>query len=270
MKDGKYYFTSESVTEGHPDKMCDQISDAILDAVYKADPEARVAVEAFTKTGTVIVGGEVTTKTYIDIQKTVRDTIKEIGYDDPMYGFDYEGCGVLSCISEQSPDIAQGVDESAEHEQGAGDQGYLRFLGLAGDDHAYIWVYDVGSQKGETPYGIFYDVNFILNGLDDGYYTIDAYATRGSGGIIDSNEAYCANNELIIELPDFEKDIAVKVKSHCILVDLYDLKIFSSHWLKEGTGLDADLNDSGNIDWNDYSIFADCWLNCRPANWPLK
>lgn len=125
MKNRKYIFTSESVTAGHPDKMCDNISDAILDAALKDDPESRVAVECLTKTGFVVVAGEITTKTYIDIQSVVRKTIREIGYDDPSYGFDCDGCGVLVSLSEQSPDIAQGVDESEKHEQGAGDQGLM-------------------------------------------------------------------------------------------------------------------------------------------------
>ena len=130
MKNGKYLFTSESVTEGHPDKMCDKISDSILDAIYKEDPNARVACETFTKTGFVVVGGEITTSAYVDIQNIVRETIKEIGYDDPNFGFDAEGCGVLISISEQSPNIAQGVDEKEAEgketaEQGAGDQGMM-------------------------------------------------------------------------------------------------------------------------------------------------
>ncbi len=125
MKDGVYYFTSESVTEGHPDKMCDQISDAILDTAIRDDPDARVAVETGTKTGFVIVFGEMTTKTYVDFQTVVRNTIREIGYDDPSYGFDCDGCGVLASISEQSPDISLGVTETAKHEQGAGDQGMM-------------------------------------------------------------------------------------------------------------------------------------------------
>ena len=122
-----YFFTSESVTEGHPDKMCDQISDAILDAIYKDDPQARVAVECLTKTGFVVVAGEVTTKTYVDVQNIVRKTILEIGYDKPEYGFEGSTCGVLVALSEQSPDIAQGVDEGAGlyEEQGAGDQGLM-------------------------------------------------------------------------------------------------------------------------------------------------
>ncbi len=120
-----YFFTSESVTEGHPDKLCDQISDGVLDAIYKDDPNARVAVECLTKTGFVVVAGEVTTKTYVDIQKIVRDTIVAAGYDKPEYGFEGSTCGVLVAISEQSPDIALGVNESANKEQGAGDQGLM-------------------------------------------------------------------------------------------------------------------------------------------------
>jgi len=123
----KYLFTSESVTEGHPDKICDQISDAILDAIYQEDPQARVAVECLTKTGFVVVAGEVTTNTYIDVQKIVRDTIIEIGYDKPDYGFEGSTCGVLVALSEQSPNISQGVTEGQGlyQEQGAGDQGLM-------------------------------------------------------------------------------------------------------------------------------------------------
>jgi len=123
----RYFFTSESVTEGHPDKMCDQISDAILDAVLDTDPHSRVAIETLTKTGFVMVAGELTTRAYVDFQKVIRETIRQIGYDDPMYGFDCDGCGVLSAISEQSPDISQGVSEGKGKfkEQGAGDQGMM-------------------------------------------------------------------------------------------------------------------------------------------------
>ena len=122
---GNYLFTSESVTEGHPDKLCDQVSDAILDAVLKEDPHGRVAVECLTKTGFVVVAGEVTTSAKVDVQRVVRETVTGIGYDKPELGFDGSTCGVLVALSEQSPDIAQGVDEGAGlyHEQGAGDQG---------------------------------------------------------------------------------------------------------------------------------------------------
>ncbi|MBF0215496.1 MAG: methionine adenosyltransferase [Candidatus Omnitrophica bacterium] len=116
----KYLFTSESVTEGHPDKVCDQISDSILDAIIKNDPSCRVACETLVTTGLAVVAGEITTSCYVDIPKIVRNTIKEIGYTDAKYGFDYLTCGVLTSIQEQSPDIAMGVDVG-----GAGDQGMM-------------------------------------------------------------------------------------------------------------------------------------------------
>ncbi|MBU2524187.1 methionine adenosyltransferase [Patescibacteria group bacterium] len=122
---GKYLFTSESVTEGHPDKMADQISDAILDAIFAQDPNGRVAAETMVTTGLVLVAGEISTTCYVDIPKIVRQTIKEIGYTDATYGFDYKACAVLISVDEQSPDIAQGVDSASNKEQGAGDQGMM-------------------------------------------------------------------------------------------------------------------------------------------------
>jgi len=121
----KYVFTSESVTEGHPDKLCDQVSDAILDDLIRQDPKSRVATECATTAGLVAVMGEITTKGYCDFQQVVRDVIKDIGYIKPDYLFDYRTCGVIASIQRQSPDIAQGVDTSKEHEQGAGDQGIM-------------------------------------------------------------------------------------------------------------------------------------------------
>ena len=129
-------FTSESVTEGHPDKMCDQISDAILDALLEQDPMSRVACETATTTGLVMVMGEITTKGYVDIQKVVRNTVREIGYDRAKYGFDCDTCGVIVVLDEQSPDIAMGVDKALEAKEnkmtdeeleaiGAGDQGMM-------------------------------------------------------------------------------------------------------------------------------------------------
>lgn len=121
----KYLFTSESVTEGHPDKICDQISDAILDEFLKQDPDSRVAVETVTTTGIVVVAGEVTSKAKFDIQDVVRKTIREIGYDNPQYGFDADSCSVLVSLHSQSPDISQGVSSAENKEQGAGDQGLM-------------------------------------------------------------------------------------------------------------------------------------------------
>ena len=121
----KYLFTSESVTEGHPDKICDQISDAILDEFLKQDPDSRVAVETMTTTGLVVVAGEVTSKAKFDVQDVVRRTIREIGYDNPAYGFDADSCSVLVSLHSQSPDISQGVSSADNKEQGAGDQGLM-------------------------------------------------------------------------------------------------------------------------------------------------
>ena len=121
----KYFFTSESVTEGHPDKICDQVSDAVLDDLLRQDPYSRVAVEALTTTGTVHVAGEVTTNGFADVQKIVRKTLKEIGYTDPRFGIDCEDAGVWVAIHSQSPDISRGVSEANAHEQGAGDQGMM-------------------------------------------------------------------------------------------------------------------------------------------------
>ncbi|MDD3932030.1 MAG: S-adenosylmethionine synthetase N-terminal domain-containing protein, partial [Eubacteriales bacterium] len=137
----QWLFTSESVTEGHPDKVCDQIADAILDALLSVDPEARVACEAVATTGMVMVIGEITTSGYVDIPQIVRQTIREIGYTAHDTGFDADACAVLTSIDEQSPDIAQGVNRSLESRQqddqedltiGAGDQGMM--FGYANTD----------------------------------------------------------------------------------------------------------------------------------------
>jgi S-adenosylmethionine synthetase len=121
----QYLFTSESVTEGHPDKICDKVSDSLLDAYLAQDPKSRVAVETMVKTGFVVCGGEVTSKATIDLAKVVRKAITEIGYTDSSMGFDAGTCGVLAAVERQSPDIARGVDSSASKEQGAGDQGLM-------------------------------------------------------------------------------------------------------------------------------------------------
>src|SRR5438093_8297726 len=136
MSSPKLYLTSESVTEGHPDKLCDQISDAVLDAIIKQDPDARVACETATTTGLVVVMGEITTSAWVDVQKIARDTIMQAGYTRAKYGFDFDTCAVIVSLHEQSPDIAMGVDEALESKQGemseqdvetvgAGDQGMM-------------------------------------------------------------------------------------------------------------------------------------------------
>jgi len=127
-----FLFTSESVTEGHPDKICDQVSDAILDAIIAQDPHCRVACETLTKTGIVVVAGEITTTCYVDMPKIVRETVREIGYDDSRMGFDYKTCAVMTAIEQQSPDIARGVDRGNPDQQGAGDQGMM--FGYASDE----------------------------------------------------------------------------------------------------------------------------------------
>ncbi len=132
LSDNEYLFTSESVTEGHPDKIADQISDGVLDAVLRDDPTGRVACETLVNTGLIVVSGEITTDTYVDIQDVARETVRKIGYTDAAFGFDYKTCAVINAIDKQSPDIAQGVDKAYEARTAPGDEDALDLAG-AGD-----------------------------------------------------------------------------------------------------------------------------------------
>src|ERR671936_1472550 len=149
MTDAEFLFTSESVTEGHPDKIADQISDGVLDAVMADDPLGRVACETLVNTGLVVVSGEISTTCYVDVPKIARDTIRRIGYDNAAYGFDCDTCAVITAIDEQSPDIAQGVDEAYERRTSADDNDEFDVAGAG--DQGIIFGYAPRGTPGLMP-----------------------------------------------------------------------------------------------------------------------
>lgn len=156
----------------------------------------------------------------------------------------------------------------SSYEFAPNDISFLDSVGLSGQTHAYIWIYDTGSQYGQTAHGVFHDEPVIVKGLDDGSYVVDVYATRGAGGVIDSGQADSVSGLLTYTLPDFSKDIAVKVRPLCI-VDFDDLATFCSQWLQSGPDLKANLDGIGMVDFLDYSTLAHHWLQPCPENWPL-
>ncbi len=145
---------------------------------------------------------------------------------------------------------------------------FLDSVGLSGNERAFIWIYDTGSQYGQTTHGVFHNEPVIVKGLDDGHYVVDVFATRGTGGVIDSGEADSVSGLLTYTLPDFSKDIAVKVRPLCI-VDFDDLAAFCSQWLQSSPDLEANLDGLGAVDFLDFSTFANYWLQSCPENWPL-
>ena len=223
------FFTSESVTEGHPDKMCDQISDAILDAIFEQDCNARVACETATTTGMVLVMGEITTECYVDIPTIVRETIRDIGYDRAKYGFDCDTCSVLTAINEQSKDIALGVDNSLEQKRGelsmeigAGDQGMM--FGYACDETPELMPMPISLAHKLTRRLTYVRKQNILDYLrPDGKSQVTVEYQDGKTVRIDTIVISAQHDELV-DHDTIEKDIIEKVIKEVIPKNLIDDK----------------------------------------------
>lgn len=200
---GKYLFTSESVTEGHPDKVADQISDAILDVLLAQDPDSRVACETLVTTGMAVIAGEITTKGYADFPQVVRETIRDIGYNSSEMGFDWQTCAVLSSIDKQSADIAQGVDRVAPEDQGAGDQGMM--FGFACDETATLmpapiyWAHQLSQQLTRVRKAGIVDFFRPDGKTQVSFEYVDGKPVRINNVVVSTQHAASASQEDIIE-----------------------------------------------------------------------
>lgn len=200
---GRYFFTSESVTEGHPDKVADQISDAVLDTLLAQDPESRVACETLVTTGMAVIAGEITTRGYADLPHVVRETIREIGYNSSEMGFDYQTCAIISSIDKQSADIAQGVDRVAPEDQGAGDQGMM--FGFACNETTTLmpapiyWAHQLSQQLTRARKGNVVDFLRPDGKTQVSFEYVDGKPVRINNVVVSTQHAPHASQDDIIE-----------------------------------------------------------------------
>ena len=200
---GRYFFTSESVTEGHPDKVADQISDAVLDTLLAQDAESHVACETLVTTGMAVIAGEISTRGYADLPSVVRETIREIGYNSSEMGFDWQTCAVISSIDKQSPDIAQGVIRTAPEDQGAGDQGMM--FGFACNETATLmpapiyWAHQLSQQLTRVRKGGIVDFFRPDGKTQVSFEYVDGKPVRINNVVVSTQHAASAGQDDIIE-----------------------------------------------------------------------